>query len=70
MRWLLTLRRSDLDEVVKAIDECGGRRCDDQIPLGDTELTLKVEGPGEMAQRLRAKPEVLGVYPDSDLELH
>ncbi len=76
MRWLVTtVAGTPISRVREAVAVAGGRLDhDDAIPLaggdgGAGELVLEVEGPGDLPERLRESPEVLDVYPDSEIEL-
>ncbi len=73
MRWLVTVRTSaDLDRVRQVIHDRGGE-CDPEnppVPLGETELMLEAQGPQAVTDALAEDPDVIEVFPDSEMHLY
>ena len=71
MRWLVTVQKSaDLNRLIEDIRSRGGEPNQDEapIPLGDAELVIQVSGPLELAEKLKSLPDIVDVYPDSEME--
>lgn len=72
-RWLLTVsadvRVSDLARDLEPLEVTLD---DDAVPLEPEELAIGCSGPMDLPRRLRARPHpaILGVYPDSSLQLY
>lgn len=72
MRWLVTLAK-DIDPLVrdqalKAIKAV----VDDPncaVPVGET-VVIEVDGPTDLPDRCRSRPEILSVHPSSEVTLY
>lgn len=72
IRWLITVpKRADLDRLAQVIAGCGGELDPDTppTPLGGAELVIAAAGPLDV-ERLKTDPEVIEVYPDSEMQLY
>ncbi len=69
--WLITVEASaNLKEVTDAITRAGGT-IDEQfepITMNENELVIRVFGSAELANKYKAIPHVMSVYPDSEME--
>jgi hypothetical protein len=73
MKWLITVRKTaDLDGLTAEIRACGGEPDpgNPPTPLGEDELVVQAEGPREFPDAMKARPDVIEVYPDSEMELY
>lgn len=73
MKWLITVKKTaDLDKVMGIIRDHGGYQDHDNppIPLGDRELVIRVDGPPDLDERLKYSPDIIDVYPDSEVQLY
>lgn len=70
--WLVTFSASLAEEARKTIIEEAGARALPEgppVPLGD-EVAVQVEADQKAVSALRARKEVIGVFPDSELTLY
>lgn len=73
MRWLITvLKSADLSKIEKTIRECGGELNNEKppVPLGDSELVIQVKGPVSLPDQISGDADIIGIFPDSDMELY
>ncbi len=70
---MITINKTvDLNKVLKKVQDHGGSHDsgNSPIPLGDTELVIQVEGPADLDVVLKSVPEIINVYPDSEMQLY
>ena len=73
MQWLITVRKSaDLKRLAEVIRGCGGEQDQDNppVPLGDSELVVQASGPADLPDSLKSDPDVIEVYPNSEMQLY
>lgn len=73
MKWLLTVKKTaDLAALRKKLAAWGCELDPDvpPTPLDGDEQTIGVIGPKDLAERAEVRKAVLGVYPNSEMELY
>ena len=73
MIWIVTFQaKLTDDELVACLTEAGGTPPKDlwRIPLGEGEASVEIEADAATAEKLRAVPGIIGVWPSSELTLY
>jgi hypothetical protein len=73
LNWLLTVKADLPAERLRAVlQKLGAEIAPDApaVPLDANEQTVAVEGPKDLPARAEAVPEIIGVYPSSELTLY
>ncbi|AYA64941.1 hypothetical protein [Alteromonas sp. RKMC-009] len=70
MKWLLTVNTNcNIDQLASQLRDAnlGQIASAITIPLGDNEVVVNIEAPSDAESEIRNLPNVIDIYPDSDL---
>jgi len=73
MRWIVVFRGRKIESAMKEIIEQASASVvedGDPVPLDADEITLVVDGPNDLNQRLKGHALVSGVFPSSEMSLY
>ena len=73
MRWIVVFHGRNIEAAMKELivqaSACVVENCE-PVPLDPDEITLEVDGPDDLNQRLKGQALVSGVYPSSKMSLY
>jgi hypothetical protein len=73
MRWIVVFHGRKIEAAMKELmDQASACVVENSepVPLDSNEITLVVDGPDDLNQRLKGQTLVSGVYPSSEMSLY